>query len=253
MDPRRRRKTTPAWLRFASHALAALLVVSLVQAFLVKLYRVPSASMEPTLSGSPRGGDWILADRLSTRLGKAPQVGDVVVVVRPAGWAGEKTDDGRALPAGGGLPSGGGLPGAVGDVARAFGDLTGIGPSSRSYLVKRIVAQGGQTIACCDAAGRLERDGVGVDEPYVTLDLPFVPGRLDCTTTPRSARCFRPFKVPPGELVLLGDHRSASADSSLACRVPSPPDPCMRTVPASAMVGRVALRVWPIWRAGVLA
>lgn len=253
MNPRPPRKTAPAWLRFAAHALVALLVVSLVQAFLVKLYRVPSASMEPTLQGSPRGGDWILADRLSTLLGNAPQVGDVVVVTRPEGWDGGKADDGGAGHPEAGRPGAGrpdgGLPGFV----RAFGDLTGIGPSNQSYLVKRIVARGGQTIACCDVEGRLERDGRGIDEPYVTLNLPFVPGRLDCTTTPRSARCFPTFMVPSDELVLLGDHRSASADSVLACRSQSSPEPCLRTVRASTVVGRVALRVWPVWRVGMLA
>ncbi|WP_334170366.1 signal peptidase I [Sinomonas sp.] len=243
MTPRPQRRSVPAWLHFAAHALVALLVVSLVQAYLVKLYRVPTASMEPTLLGSPSGGDWILADRLSTLLGNSPHVGDVVVVARPPGWDGGKADD----------DVGGRRDGALPALARGFGDLTGIGPSNQSYLVKRIAAQGGQTIACCDAEGRLERNGHGIDEPYVTLNLPFVPGRLDCTTTPRSARCFSAFTVPSGELVLLGDHRSASADSTLACRSQSPPEPCMRTVPASAVVGRVTLKVWPVWRVGVLA
>lgn len=237
MTPRRLRPSLPTWAAFAMNVLVALVVVSLVQAFLVKLYRVPSASMEPVLHGGPGGGDWILVDRLSGWWNGQPRVGDVVVVNRPSDWDPEEPRR-QANP--------------IGAVMRALGDVTGIGPSNERYLVKRVVGVGGETIACCDALGRLERDGSGVDEPYVSEDLPFVPGRLDCTTTPRSARCFRPFEIPAGQLVLLGDHRSASADSAATCRSAQPPDPCLRTVPASATVGRVVLRVWPPHRIGML-
>src|SRR3984885_9429339 len=49
----------------------------LIQAFIVKPYRIPSGSMEPTLNIGQR----ILANRLSTH----PGIGDIVVFHPPAG------------------------------------------------------------------------------------------------------------------------------------------------------------------------
>ncbi len=34
-------------------------------------------------------------------------------------------------------------------------------------MVKRVVAVGGDTVACCDAQGRLTVNGRAVDEPYL--------------------------------------------------------------------------------------
>lgn len=228
----------PSRAAFVLNLVVAVLVVALVQAFVVKLYRVPSGSMEPTLQGKAGGGDRILVNRLAFAGGALPEPGDVVVFSRPAGWGREAPwhDDG-----------------ALAAVARAFGDLTGLGPTSEQYLVKRVVARAGQTIACCDAQGRLQRDGVGIDEPYVAKDLPFEPGRVDCSTLFRSARCFGPFSVPQGELVLLGDHRSASADSVAGCRgAQTARAGCLRTAPVSDVVGRVEARVWPLDRIGLV-
>ncbi|WP_422933351.1 signal peptidase I [Sinomonas sp. P47F7] len=232
----RGRRRLPFWASLALNALAALLVLSLVQAYVVKVYRVPSTSMEPALRADAGGGDRILVNR-AAYLGSEPKPGDIVVFSRPEAW-----NDG-ADP----------RPSGLGAIGRAIGDVTGIGPSNEHYLVKRVAARGGQTVACCDAEGRLELDGRALDEPYVSQDLPFIAGRLDCTTTPRSERCFAAFAVPTGELVVLGDHRSASADSTLGCRVAQPGGaPCLRTVPNGLVIGRVAFRLWPLDRAGVV-
>jgi signal peptidase I len=223
--------------RFALNLLVAFVVAGLIQSFVVKLYRVPSGSMEPTLQGSASGGDRILVNRLAY-LGGSPEAGDVVVFTRPATWQPGATND----------------DGALGSALRAFGDLTGIGQGSELYLVKRVAARGGQTISCCDAQGRVQRNGVALDEPYVAKDLPFEPGHLDCVTATRSFRCFGPFTVPDGELVVLGDHRSASADSVIACRAATrATEQCVRTVPVGAVVGRVEARLWPLGRIGLLA
>ncbi|MDQ4501645.1 signal peptidase I [Sinomonas sp. ASV322] len=235
------RRRLPLWATMALNVLAALVVVSLVQAFAIKLVRIPSGSMERTLRSSEAGGDRVLVNRLAYVAGAKPEPGDIVVFTRPRAWSAEAPWDPRD---------------GIAAVVRAFGDLTGIGPSNGDYLVKRVVARGGQTIACCDAEGRLERNGQGVDEPYVFEDLPFVRGQHDCTTTPRSPRCFSPFAVPDGEFVLLGDHRSASADSLIACRASRPadvapsPESCVRTVSLGEIVGRVDARIWPLDRFG---
>ena len=84
--------------------------------------------------------------------------------------------------------------------------------------MKRVVATGGQTISCCGEDGKLRIDGQPLDEPYIFEDLPFEAGSIDCQTSPRSLRCVPAFTVPEGELVVLGDHRSVSVDSAIACR-----------------------------------
>lgn len=236
--------------------LVALLAIALVQAFLVKVYRVPSGSMEQTLQGSQGGGDRIVVNRLAYA-GSSPQQGDVVVFTRPASWQRE-----TAAPDGGG----------PGSVARAFGDLTGIGVSNEQFLVKRVIAVGGQTVSCCGSDGRLSVDGQPLDEPYIYNDFPFQAGALDCSTVPSSARCFPEFVVPEGQLVMLGDHRSGSADSVVDCRTQAgntasgsglpgsglpggtppndaPPE-CVRTVGTADVIGEVALRIWPLNHVG---
>ena len=228
-------KKLPLWASVALNMLMALAAISLVQGFLVKAYRIPSGSMEPTLQGSADGGDRILVNRLAY-LGSGPGTGNIVVFTRPESWQAES-----AVPRSGGF----------GALARSFGDVTGIGPSNERFLVKRVVATGGQTFSCCGEDGKLRIDGQPLDEPYVFLDFPFEAGRLDCQTSPRSLRCVPSFTVPEGELVVLGDQRSNSVDSAIACRTPADVDgDCVRTIPASAVVGQVAGRFWPLTRVG---
>lgn len=221
--------------------LAALIAVSLAQAFLVKVYRVPSASMEQTLQATDGGGDRMLVNR-TAYLGSGPSRGDVVVFSRPDAWASE-------TPTG----SSGGLRATV----RAFGDITGIGASNEQYLVKRVVAIEGDVVSCCSTEGKLLVNGEPVDEPYIFEDLPYMPGQLDCDSEPRSLRCFPEYTVPTGQLLVLGDHRSQSSDSVFLCRTPGAVAPiaedCVRSVPSSRVVGNVFLRVWPLNRIGTLS
>src|SRR5215210_5578121 len=65
----------------------ALAIALAVQAFLVKPYRIPSGSMEPTLDIGQR----VLVNRLSHRLGGDPSVGDVVVFHPPRGADGQRS------------------------------------------------------------------------------------------------------------------------------------------------------------------
>jgi len=223
----------PRWRRIASHPLthllAALVVIALLQTFVVKLYQVPSGSMEQTL----RPGDRILANRLAY-VAAEPHVGDVVVFARPDGWDATPRED----------------PGILRSIVGFFGDLVGFGPSNESTLVKRIVAVAGQTVQCCDAEGRIERDGDPVDEPYLGSDLAFDPGVLDCASTPASSRCFAPITVPDGSYLVLGDNRAASSDSLSACRGGGDPTTCARFVPRSDIVGQVFQVLWPLSRWG---
>lgn len=220
--PRRR-------LPLFAEVLVALAAVALVQAFLVKPFGVPSRSMEQTL----HVGDRILVNRLDDSVDR----GDVVVFGHGETW------QERSLPD----PTS-----PVTRVLRWVGDVTGIGPSSTAFTVKRVVGLPGDVVACCDAQGRVTVGGRALEERYVHEDLPFTPGTVDCSSSPRSTRCFPEITVPADSLLVLGDHRSQSADSVIGCRGASDGPECVRLVPVERVVGPVVLRFWPPGDAGSL-
>ncbi|MFE9654915.1 signal peptidase I [Micromonospora sp. NPDC006431] len=80
-------------------------------------------------------------------------------------------------------------------------DSYGWNPDGRPRIL-RVVAVPGDTIACCDAQGRIIRNGTAQDEPYIKAP-PFGP-----------PAAFEPTTVPEGKLYLLGDYREAANDSS---------------------------------------
>ncbi|MEV3993395.1 signal peptidase I [Streptomyces sp. NPDC049837] len=100
----------------------------------------------------------------------------------------------------------------------AWGDLP---------MVKRVVAVGGDKVACCDSAGRLTINGKAVEEPYLRSEGP-------ASSTPFTA------SVPDGQLFLLGDERASSQDSRLHLQ-----DPGQGAVPRGAVSARVDAVAWP--------
>ncbi|MEI5583940.1 MULTISPECIES: signal peptidase I [unclassified Agromyces] len=221
----------PRWRRllggFWAQLLLAFVVVGLILSFIAKPYVVPSGSMLQTLEP----GDRILVNRLAF-LGGSPATGDVVVFDADDSWetpAATEVDPARA-------------------VLRWVGEVTGFGPSGPRTLVKRVIGSPGQVVACCDASGRVLVDGEPIEEPYVSDDFAFERGVLDCTTTPRSSRCFDRVTVPEDSYLVLGDHRSGSRDSALGCRSSGQSDGCWRWATQAGIVGEVVAIVWPIPR-----
>ncbi|MDF1487346.1 signal peptidase I [Tessaracoccus caeni] len=212
------------------HLLAALLVVALVQAFFVKIYQVPSVSMENTLLP----GDRLLVNRLAYT-SEDPQVGDIVVFERPDEWRGD-------------APQRGTLRTVVG----WFGDIFGFGPSNSDALVKRVIAGPGDTVSCCSTEGSLERNGQPIEEDYLGSDLPFEPGILDCEDGERSQRCFAPLTIPDDNYLMLGDNRANSSDGISLCRGGEADDSsgCARLVSREDIVGEVFFVVLPLSRWG---
>ena len=209
------------------HLVAAFVVFGLILTFIAKPYWVPTSSMENTL----KPGDRILVNRLAY-VGAAPGYGDVVVFDADSAW--------EAAPA------------APTDPLRAalrwLGEVSGFGPSSAHTLVKRVIGTPGQTVACCDQDGAVEVDGEPLDEPYITNDYPFVAGELDCSSTPRSARCFDEITVPDDSYLVLGDNRANSADSAVFCRQADAAADCWRWATRDGIVGKAAVILWPIGR-----
>lgn len=219
------RKPTPLWLVVLGNLVVALAIVSLVQNFVVRVHNVSSGSMETTLGVRDR----VLSSNLPY-LAAPPQRGDIVIFGHGATW-----DDPMRAP----------NPDPVIAAVRIFGDVTGIGISNKTYTVKRVIGTPGDSVECCDAEGRIVVNGQPIDEPYIHRDLPFTAGGLDCASTPASARCFGRVTVPEAKYLVLGDHRSNSADSIAGCRGSTEPSECAKFVPAERITGKVIGKAWP--------
>ncbi|MEU6272675.1 signal peptidase I [Streptomyces populi] len=111
-----------------------------------------------------------------------------------------------------------------GDVV-VFDDKTWVTGSS---VVKRVVAVGGDTVACC-TDGKLTVNGKKIDESYLPE------GSLAELTG------FPTVKVPQGRLFLLGDERRGSLDSTAHLT-----DAAQGTVARGAVKARVEAVAWPM-------
>ncbi|MFB7356902.1 signal peptidase I [Streptomyces gardneri] len=100
-----------------------------------------------------------------------------------------------------------------------------------SPMIKRVVAVGGDTVACCDRDGRLTVNGTAVDEPYLRPG----PGGVVVASGQEFS-----VTVPEGNLFLLGDDRYTSLDSRSHME-----EAGHGSVPRSAVVGRVDAVAWP--------
>jgi signal peptidase I len=156
----------------------------LIQAFVVKPYRIPSPSMEPTLSIGQR----VLTNRLIDH----PSIGDIVVFHPPHG-----ADD-TGTPVCGNPNQGDGHPQACSQPTPT---------ASTQTFIKRVVAGPGDTVSIVN--GHVYRNGVREKDSYIE---PCAPGE-SCTFR-------KPIKVPPGDYFMMGDNRGQSDDSRFWGPVP---------------------------------
>ena len=92
--------------------------------------------------------------------------------------------------------------------------------------IKRVIGEPGDRVEIRD--GRVLVNGVVLDEPYLYVGKdgtpePTMPGKSDTWT------------IGAGELFVMGDHRMESADSR-----------SFGQIPISSVIGRGALRYWPL-------
>ena len=100
-------------------------------------------------------------------------------------------------------------------------------------LIKRVIATGGQTIDLVD--GTVYVDGVALDEPY-TQGKPTSPLK-----TASGVDISYPYTVPEGDIWVMGDNRTNSADSRY-----------FGSIDAASVTGRAVVIYWPLDHIGVL-
>lgn len=186
----------------------ALGLALVIKAFVIQAFYIPSASMENTLDI----GDRVLVNKLAYDLHGVNR-GDIVVF----NGAGSFTQASPSQP-----------DNPVQALAGAVASALGVTSQGERDFIKRVVGVPGDRVACCDERGRVTVNGVPLNgEPYLHPD--DVPSKTDFEVT-----------VPTGELWVMGDHRSVSADSRAHLG-----DPGGGTVPIDQVVGRAFAVVWP--------
>jgi signal peptidase I len=170
---RKSRRNSQAALEYLALMASALLLASLIRAFLGLAFWIPSESMEPTV----QIGDRVVVSRMSYRLHE-PRRGDIIVFQNP-GWVAPPK---QTVPI---------------RVLRGLGEFVGIGQPREKNYIKRIIGLPGETVEGRDGA-------VWID------DKPLAEGYLPSTlrTDP-----FTKEKIPPGHYWVMGDNRPSSCDS----------------------------------------
>ncbi len=226
----------PIWAETVLLIVIALVIAIIVKTFFFQAYLIPSESMEPLLQGGPgvSTNDRVIVEKLSYWGPGSPQRGDVIVFKDPGGWL---TPEESATPGG---------------IAKAL-TYIGLYPAG-GHLVKRVIGLPGDVITCCDADGRIEVNGVAIDESAYAR-----PSNTPCDQTKANtkAQCYGPMPgtswtagpVPKGYLFVMGDNRAHSADSSDHLCTTAQTD-CSDSpwVPQDDVVGKVVGIMWPLSR-----
>jgi signal peptidase I len=155
----------------------------LIQAFVVKPYRIPSPSMVPTLDIGQR----VLTNRLDT----TPSVGDVVVFHPPHGADPDSPVCGSN---------------SEGDGHQSACDMPTAAESSQTFI-KRVVGGPGDRISIVN--GHVIRNGAREKDSYIEP----CGGDSSCNFP-------KTIVVPPGHYFMMGDNRGASDDSRFWGPVP---------------------------------
>lgn len=168
-----KKKAISFWLELPLLFVIALAVAVLIKAFAFQVFRIPSASMTPTL----QIGDRVVVNKLTYSPGSLHR-GDIIVFVDPAqrGLVDERNFFTKARDG----------------VVESLG-----GEGRNRHLIKRVIGCPGQTIQI--RGGQLILDGIRTPEPYLPRGV-FTQGDLEV-------------KLADNEFFVMGDNRQNSSDS----------------------------------------
>jgi signal peptidase I len=199
-------KKNSFWRELLTIVVAAAVLTLVVKAFVVQVYKIPSASMENTLQINDR----VLVNKLTYHF-RGIARGDIVVFSGQDSWGPD-------------------APPPSGDPVVRFTDdvLSDIGlHSSQTYYIKRVIGLPGDRVACC-TDGKVTVNGVPLNESSYIY-----PGNAP------SAFAFST-TVPAGYVWVMGDHRGDSEDSRYHAG-----EPGGGAIPENEVVGRAFLIIWP--------
>jgi signal peptidase I len=197
----------------------AVVVSSLLRAFVGQMFIIPSQSMENTLLV----GDRVVVEKL-TKFHR----GDVVVFSDPGGWLEEDPAD----------------PGPWDKALEFIGLPT---KSTPGHLIKRVIGMPGDKVVCCTAKGRITVNGYPLNETSYLYTDPD-----DDQVNPSDVKF--EVVVPKDRIFVMGDHRDLSADSRchLSDLSTSQGRGQVAFVPMSLVVGPAFAIAAPFDRAGRL-
>ena len=199
--------------------IGAVVVSSLLRAFVGQMFIIPSQSMENTLLV----GDRVVVEKL-TKFHR----GDVVVFSDPGGWLEEDPAD----------------PGPWDKALEFIGLPT---KSTPGHLIKRVIGMPGDKVVCCTAKGRITVNGYPLNETSYLYTDPD-----DDQVNPSDVKF--EVMVPKDRIFVMGDHRDLSADSRchLSDLSTSQGRGQVAFVPMSLVVGPAFAIAAPFDRAGRL-
>jgi signal peptidase I len=203
---RRRRRKRSFWKELPILVAVALILAVIIKSYALQAFFIPSSSMENTLNINDR----VLINKLVYDF-RGIHRGDIVVFDGDGSW---NT---------GTVPS----TNPFSEFWSNFSSMFGFGHAGAIYI-KRVIGLPGDDVACCNAQGRVTVNGVPLNEGSYLY-----PGDV-----PSESR-FN-VVVQPGQLWVMGDHRSVSNDSRGHLG-----DPGGGTVPESAVLGRAFIIIWP--------
>lgn len=216
---KRKRKQLPVWQETILLVGIALVLAIVIKAFFVQAFYIPSESMEPGLIKNDR----ILVQKVSYWGAGEPERGDVVVFEDPGGWLGPDESEGPSNL-----------------ITKGMSKI-GLYPTG-GHLVKRVIGVGGDHVVCCDKKNRLSINGHAIDESD------YVKGDAECAAPQNPINCNLDVVVPEGYLMVMGDNRGNSRDSTAHMCARPKREQCPPTrgmVPVDDVVGKVFALVWP--------